>query len=82
VIRQAYLVVVDVLLTVDGLGGLDVLLWADLLLNDLWGDLSADLNVSFPFFATASTLTSVESALLVPLRKSLTPEEMEEDIVN
>jgi len=40
---DSVLVVVDVLLTVDGLGGLDVLLGSDLLLNDLGGDLGADL---------------------------------------
>ena len=40
------LVVVNVLLTVDGLGGLDVLLGTDLLLDDFRGDLRADLEVS------------------------------------
>jgi hypothetical protein len=34
-----YLVVVDMLLPVDGLSGLDELLLSNLLLNDLWGDL-------------------------------------------
>ena len=42
---DSVLVVVDVSLSVDGLGSLDVLLWSDLLLNDLWGDLRADLGV-------------------------------------
>ena len=38
-----YLVVVDVLLSVDGLGGLDVLLVSDMLLNNFGCDLGADL---------------------------------------
>lgn len=33
----------DVLLSVNGLCGLDVLLGSDMLLNDLWGGLGADL---------------------------------------
>jgi hypothetical protein len=36
-------VVVDVLLSVDGLSGLDVLLGSDMLLNDLGCGLGADL---------------------------------------
>jgi hypothetical protein len=40
---MTYLVVVDVLLSVDGLGGLDVLLGSDMLLNDLGCDFGADL---------------------------------------
>lgn len=40
---KAYLVVVDVLLSVDGLGGLDMLLRSDVLLNNLGCGLLADL---------------------------------------
>jgi hypothetical protein len=44
VLRKTDLVVVDVLLSVDGLGGLDVLLGSYMLLNDFGCDLGADLS--------------------------------------
>ena len=34
--NQTHLVVVHMLLPVDSLGSLDVLLWPDMFLNDLW----------------------------------------------
>jgi len=40
---DSVLVVVDVLLTVNGLGSLNVLLRTNVLLGDLWGSLGADL---------------------------------------
>ena len=42
-VLKTYLVVVDVLLSVDGLGGLDMLLRSDVLLNNLGCGLLADL---------------------------------------
>jgi hypothetical protein len=40
---RAYLVVVDMLLSIDGFGSLDVLLGSDVLLDNLGCDLGADL---------------------------------------
>lgn len=42
-VLKTYLVVVDVLLSVDGLGGLDMFLRSDVLLNNLGCGLLADL---------------------------------------
>ena len=43
---HSVLVVLDMSFTVDGLGGLNVLLRSDVLLGDLRGDLGADLDES------------------------------------
>lgn len=80
---DAVLVVVDVALAVNSLGGLGVLLRADVLLHNLGCGLGANLHdVSMGSVRRVGRrLASVESGLKVLLRKSLTPEVGPDEVV-
>jgi hypothetical protein len=73
--EETYLVVVDVLLSVNGLCGLDVLLGSHMLLDDLWGGLGADLG-GLGLLGALLTVSDVNKEVEekeFTFRKSLTP---------